>query len=178
MNIQQEIAELRRQTPKELRERYAQEFGEPTRCGNKQYLIKRIAWRMQVNAEGGMLERVQRLRARALQIANEADLRLLPPNPHRLAQAATRAAVVGRGAKGAVAPTDTRLPMGTNEISRTYKGKTLVVHVLADGFEYEGQFFKSLSAVAKHITGQHCNGYLFFKLNKPGARRVGKVTAR
>lgn len=76
MNIQHEIAELRRQTPKELRERYAQEFGEPTRCGNKQYLIKRIAWRMQVNAEGGMLEQVQRLRDRALQIANDATISL------------------------------------------------------------------------------------------------------
>ena len=34
----------------------------------------------------------------------------------------------------------------------------------ADGFEYEGQRYRSLSAVAKVITGSHCNGYRFFGL--------------
>ena len=40
----------------------------------------------------------------------------------------------------------------------------LQVKVLPEGFEYEGQVHKSLSAVAKAITGSHCNGYLFFRL--------------
>jgi hypothetical protein len=43
-----------------------------------------------------------------------------------------------------------------------------VVLVLENGFEYEGAIYKTLSAVAKKITGQHCNGYHFFKLNKKG----------
>ena len=43
--------------------------------------------------------------------------------------------------------------------------------VLPDGFEYEGDTYKSLSAVAKKITGSHCNGYLFFRLNKHGGGR-------
>ena len=38
--------------------------------------------------------------------------------------------------------------------------------VLADGFEFEGERYKSLSAVAKAVTGQHCNGFSFFKLTK------------
>jgi hypothetical protein len=38
--------------------------------------------------------------------------------------------------------------------------------VLADGFEYAGQVYASLSAVAKAITGSHCNGYLFFRLGQ------------
>ena len=46
----------------------------------------------------------------------------------------------------------------------TAKGKTLKVKVVADGFEYEGEGYKSLSAVAKKITGQHMNGFLFFRL--------------
>ncbi len=41
-----------------------------------------------------------------------------------------------------------------------------VVTVLADGFEYESEVYKSLSAVAKAITGSHCNGYLWFRLGK------------
>ena len=45
----------------------------------------------------------------------------------------------------------------------------LQVKVLPAGFEYEGHVYKSLSAVAKVITGQHCNGYHFFRLRKEDA---------
>ncbi len=45
------------------------------------------------------------------------------------------------------------------------------VTVSATGlFEYEGQTFKSLTAVARHITGAHWSGPLFFGLSKGGAR--------
>jgi hypothetical protein len=37
-------------------------------------------------------------------------------------------------------------------------------------FEFEGDVYKSLSAVAKAITGQHCNGYYFFRLGKEKTR--------
>jgi hypothetical protein len=40
--------------------------------------------------------------------------------------------------------------------------------VLPDGFRFEGKTSASLSAVAKAVTGQHQNGFLFFKLNKKG----------
>ena len=49
-------------------------------------------------------------------------------------------------------------------ITRDYKAQTLKVHVFPKGFEYEGEVYKSLSGVAKAITGSHCNGYLFFRL--------------
>jgi len=42
--------------------------------------------------------------------------------------------------------------------------------VLPAGFEFEGHIYKSLSAVAKAITGQHCNGYYFFRLGKENAQ--------
>jgi Protein of unknown function (DUF2924) len=38
------------------------------------------------------------------------------------------------------------------------------VLVLTDGFEYEGQRYRSLSAIAKSVTCSHMNGYLFFRL--------------
>ena len=44
----------------------------------------------------------------------------------------------------------------------------LQVQVPARGFAYQGQVFKSLSAVAKAITGSHCNGYWFFRLAQHG----------
>jgi len=52
-------------------------------------------------------------------------------------------------------------------ITRPYKGETLRVKVLdGSAFEFEGEVFQSLSAVAKKVTGGHCNGFAFFKLGK------------
>src|SRR5947209_4800531 len=48
-----------------------------------------------------------------------------------------------------------RLPMPGSIITRRYKGDTLQVKVLPQGFEYEGEIYKSLSAVAKQISGSH-----------------------
>jgi hypothetical protein len=45
------------------------------------------------------------------------------------------------------------------------------VKVVADGFLYDDAIFNSLSAVAKAITGTHCNGLSFFRLNRKGATR-------
>jgi hypothetical protein len=63
-----------------------------------------------------------------------------------------------------VTATDARLPSPGTAIVRQYKGRKLQVLVLADGFEFEGKRYKSLSAVAKTITGSHINGYRFFGL--------------
>ena len=68
LNISRQITALGRMTPKELRSRYAAVFGEPTRSGNKEFLIKRIAWRLQSQAEGGLSDRARR---RAEQLARE-----------------------------------------------------------------------------------------------------------
>jgi hypothetical protein len=48
-------------------------------------------------------------------------------------------------------------------LTRWYKGQTLKVQVLRHGFEYDSQVYKSLSAVAKAITGSHTSGFLFFR---------------
>ena len=49
-------------------------------------------------------------------------------------------------------------------LTKTYKGKHVAVTVLPDGFKYAGQTYRSLSAVAKAVTGSHWNGLLFFGL--------------
>jgi hypothetical protein len=54
---------------------------------------------------------------------------------------------------------------------REYKGRDLKVKVPASGFEFEGEVFHSLSAVAKAITGSHCNGFAFFKVDGKGDKR-------
>lgn len=58
---------------------------------------------------------------------------------------------------------DRRLPMPGTCLTRVFKGRVHEVLVQPKGFECEGQFCKSLSAVAHAITGSHWNGYYFFK---------------
>ena len=59
-------------------------------------------------------------------------------------------------------------PLPGTLITRSYKGRLIRVQVLANGFEFEGEHYASLSAVAKQITGSHWNGYKFFHLSKTG----------
>ena len=149
-NIAAQIARLQRMTPKELREQYLTEYGEPSRSGNKSYLLKRVAWRMQSNAEGDLPERA---RKRAAELARDSDLRLNPPRP-----------VEHRDEPYVPAP-QPGMPMPGTVLRRDYKGRTILVTVLEKGFEFEGESFRSLSAIAKHITGSHWNGRLFFGLS-------------
>ncbi len=80
-NIVREVAAIRQMTVKELRGRYLEVFGEPARSGNRDWLWKRIAWRMQANVDGDLTERA---RQRAEELANDADLRMRrPPDPPR-----------------------------------------------------------------------------------------------
>jgi hypothetical protein len=156
MNLDQELAALPRLTAAVLRCRYAQVFGESTRVGNKAWLVKRIAWRLQTLAEGDLSERARR---RAAELANDADLRLSPPRPRStvpVAAAERPARLPGKR--------NDRLPPAGTILTRPYKGTTLHVQVLEQGFVYEGTIYPSLSAVAKAITGSHCSGHRFFHL--------------
>jgi Protein of unknown function (DUF2924) len=152
MNVEKELALLGKMTAEELRAKYFEVFCEASITRHKGYLVKRIIWRMQANLYGGLSERAL---ARAKELANPADLRLTAP------KAAPPKSVVTIPISS---PADRRVPSPGTFIERPYKGKTLRVKVVADGFEYEGEGYKSLSAVAKKITGQHMNGFLFFRL--------------
>ena len=59
---------------------------------------------------------------------------------------------------------DPRIPAVGAVITRKYKGEDLKIKVLEGGFEYKGQIFKSISALAVHIVGGPISGYVFFKL--------------
>ena len=159
MNLTDDIAALPTLTMAQLRSRYAEVFGEATRVGNKTWLVRRLAWRLQANALGDLS---QRARARAAQLANDADLRLNPPAlPNAAASAdSSRAAL----ALPAAVPPDPRLPAPGTTLTRLYKGQQLEVTVLPTGFAFQGKVFLSLSALAKAITGSHCNGFAFFRL--------------
>ncbi len=158
-SLSRQIDELRNLTLSQLMIKYVELFGEPLRSHHKQQVIRRIGWRLQVLAEGGLSERARR---RALEIACDVDLRVVPPNryweglhpdPHNAGSVPT--------AK------DNRIPERGTVLVRNFKGKRISVTVLEHGFDYDGRVFKSLSAVARQATGTAWNGYAFFALRSP-----------
>jgi hypothetical protein len=158
LNILHEVAVLQRLTIGQLRQRFAEVFGEATAASNRTWLVKRIAWRLQALAEGDLSERARR---RAAELARDADLRLNPPR--------SKTTTVAPEPVSLPASVDHRLPPPGTILTRPYKGQQLHVQVLTEGFAFAGTVYPSLSAVAKAITGSHCNGYHFFRntLNNP-----------
>jgi hypothetical protein len=89
----------------------------------------------------------ERARRRALEIANDADLRIRAPRT-RFRQDATLdpKLSVTRKVAGYL---DSRLPPPGSYLEREYKGRRVIVKILVDGFEFNGQNYRSLSAIAK-----------------------------
>jgi hypothetical protein len=157
--LTQELALLPRLGVADLRRRYAELFGETTRTGNKAWLVKRLAWRLQALAEGDLSERA---RQRAAELAHDANLRLAPPRPRSTVPVAADRPARLPGKR------HDRVPPAGTILTRLYKGTTVHVRVLEQGFVYEGTIYPSLSAVAKAITGSHCSGHRFFHLLPKG----------
>jgi hypothetical protein len=141
--IPKQIAALERMTVGQLQRRYAEVFGEAARSGNKRWLFRRIAWRIQALAEGDLATRaIERSRELARGLARDADLRLRPPPappPTLRAGAATTHLAVQR---------DERVPPPGTILTRPFKGREHRVTVLPNGFEHDGEVYRSLSAVA------------------------------
>jgi hypothetical protein len=150
--VRAQIGLLHDLTMRELREKYQELFGDESRTWNRQFLLRRIAWRLQALTEGGLSERAY---LRAMQLARDADLRVRPPRPvpeYPISQSKR----------------DTRLPTAGSMLQRSCRGTLHQVKVCADGFDYNGQRFRSLSAVPFAISGTRWNGYSFFGLNGHG----------
>lgn len=148
-----EIHRLREMTVGELRLEWERLYGEPTRSRNRDYLWRRLAWRVQELAHGGLSDRAKQrieelapddfIRARTPAVAAEEGPQVVPE-----AQPRTRR--------------DPRLPAPGTVIVREYRGRELRLLVLDDGFELDGVRYGSLSEAARAATGSHWNGKLFW----------------
>lgn len=160
--MQSQIDELGRMTVGQLKQKYLEVFGEESRSNHKQFLFRRIAWRIQALAEGGLSERARR---RALEIANDADLRIRAPralfgdNPALDPKLSVARKVVGE--------LDSRLPPPGSYLEREYKGQRIIVKVLAGGFEFEGRMYRSLSAIAREVMETWQTRYLTSSIFTP-----------
>ena len=113
---------------------------------NKRFLVSRLSYRLQELAFGGLSkETVERIEAMA---SNGA-----PDERNR-----------GRGRAA-------ERPVVGTRLVREWDGVEHHVTVQADGFEWQGKKYKSLSAIARAITGTRWNGWVFFGIRRSGAGR-------
>jgi hypothetical protein len=149
-----EIESLRTLKTKALKTRFRDLFGEESPSSNRAHLFRRIAWRLQAQAEGDLSEQARR---RASELANDTDVRLRAPR-HFWREIDTG---IGRHPDR-----DPRLPPAGTVVERFYHGQPIRVTVLEDGFVYHGKNYASLSAIAHRVTGTRWNGFHFFGLKR------------
>lgn len=164
-SIAAQLAELETMTTAQLQERWTVVFAEAPRSRNKGYLHKRLAYRLQEIAEGG-------LSAKALDqievLADKAPIRRRARRGAALIEQAAGSAPDAPGER------DPRLPPAGTVLRPKYKGVEFAITVLEQGFVLEGRGqFKSLSAAAKAATGQVMNGYLWAGLIPKDAKNGG-----
>ncbi len=156
LSITGQIAALQRMSVGELREQWQRLYGEPTRSRNKQFLYRRLAWRIQELRYGGLSAHAQ---SRIDELAPATFTRARgPQSPQDAPERVQTARTLQR---------DPRLPSPGTVITKSYKGRELRVVVRDDGVEFDGGMYPSLTALAKYVTGStSINGKLFFGLTQ------------
>ena len=137
------LAVLQSAPTAQLKQQWRELFGKEPPPFNRAYLQSRLAYRIQELAYGGLRPET---RARLEALGEQLD----------------GGNVVLRRIRA-----DSR-PLAGTRLIREWQGVEHVVTVLQDGFEYEGRPYRSLSAVARDITGTRLNGWVFFGLKNQG----------
>jgi len=146
-SVLKQITDLDRLDVAALRKRWRALYGtEPPATYRRRHLARRLAYRIQELAFGGMPDETK---ARLRLVADE--------NP------------IGGGPKRRDRRVRRRnVPVAGTRLIREWHGRRYEVMVLRDGFEFEGLRYRSLTAVARAITGAHHSGPRFFGLRQAG----------
>ncbi len=152
--IAKEIMELRELKVPELLRRYEEVFGKSPRIKRREWLWRRIAWKIQENRFGGLSVVAKH---RLEELISEIDL--------PLAESQRSVSGAFRKPRKPGEP-----PIGTT-LLRQWHGRQIEVRVVDEGYELDGVVFRSLSALAEAVTGAHWSGRLFFGLTKRKRRR-------
>ena len=147
--LEEEIANLPTFSKAELLKKWRERFKQPPPSHlNKPILVPLLAYRLQEQAFGGLKPAYKR---RLRQLAESFE-----QNPTRVVKTDSSSA---------------RIKPGTRLI-RQWDGQTHQVTVAEQGFEYKGERYKSLSEIARLITGTRWSGPLFFGLKQSAKNRV------
>lgn len=159
VDISGQIENLKQITTGELIAKYSELFPDKKpHSKNAEYLRKKIAYKIQAEALGGISETAKVKLEQFIQVYD-------PINNKILRKIAGPEELQGKGKR------DRRLPIPGTVITKLYKGTLIKVKVLDKGFEYEDRYYRSLSSLAKKISGTHANGYLFFRLQERYGKR-------
>ena len=150
-----QVAQLSKLSFPELQERWRSLFGSEPPAYHRRFLVKRLAYRIQELAYGGLSEATRSQMADILQDAGLDE----------------QASIPGRG-RTQKRPND--LPLAGTRLVRIWNGDRHEVTTIQGGFEYQGRRYRSLSANAKANTGTHWNGRAFFGLPNSSARENGR----
>ena len=140
------LAALKTMTVKELKAEWSKLMGSEAPNNSSQFMIQRLSYRIQELAFGGMSKPL---------------VRTLDALADEYEGKKVRKSVIA----------DPRNPIIGTRLIREWNGTEHTVTVLKDGFDWQGQRFKSLSAIAKTITGTSWNGYRFFGLRQAAGAR-------
>ncbi len=146
-SIADEIAELRGLPVADLVVRYEEAFGKPPRVKHRDHLWRKIAWKIQEQRFGGLSGAA---RKKLDELIAGLDVPELTPRTTR-AKAPT--------------PATGEPPIGTTLV-RPWNGREIIATRTDAGWACDGVVHRSLTAVAKAVTGTHWNGRLFFGLTK------------
>lgn len=170
-DVQEAIVAVESMNVPALRAKYREVFKEDSRSNNGPYLRKRIQYRLQEIAYGGLSERA---RARIKELVVDTPFRRRGfPIAKGMAAAAPGASTSEPAAPAANPATkrDPRLPPPGTTLRRQYGTDLHIVVVEENGFVFRGQRHETLSKIARLITGTSWNGFTFFGLTKPWEAR-------
>ena len=136
---------LKAMSVKELKAEWRTLFGADAPNNSRPFLELRLAYRIQELAYGGL---------------SKTTVRILDALADEYRGLAVRKPTL----------IDPRKPIAGTKLVREWSGFEHTVTVLRDGFEYQGRRYKSLSAIARAITGTRWNGWRFFGLRATEAR--------
>jgi hypothetical protein len=150
--ILEQLLYLKEASIPELQNKYSELYqGKKAPSNNRMYLWQKIAYRIQEIEYGSLPEEARNKVKELTQEYDPINNKALRPENNNCGKQHS----LGR---------DRRLPLPGTIITKEYKGIMVEVKVLEKGFEYNGKAYKSLTAIAKEVTGCHWNGYLFFKM--------------
>jgi hypothetical protein len=162
-SIAAQVLALQQLTVAELRLKWQALTGQETTQRNKAYLVRRCGWELQRQHFGGELSPEAKARLSELQ----EEFRNSPPSSWFKGARHNRRASAPTPPAPADPPRDDRRPRPGTILTRDFKGERITVTIRAEReIEWRGQMFRSLSAVAKAITGSHCSGHAFFGLTR------------